>query len=116
MATMYPPRFPSGSPTSERNVYEALQGLDDDWLVFHSVGWQGARHGKQGDGEADFVIAHPRKGVMVVEVKGGNVEIRDGRWFSIDRSGSPHFSFISVSVAAPTFTTATPPTSFARRS
>ncbi len=90
MATMYPPRFPSGSPTSERNVYEALQGLDDDWLVFHSVGWQGARHGRQGDGEADFVIAHPRKGVIVVEVKGGNIEIRDGRWFSIDRSGSPH--------------------------
>jgi len=43
------------------------------------------RAGRQGDGEADFVLLHPRHGIVVVEVKGGRVEIVDGRWYTTDR-------------------------------
>jgi hypothetical protein len=42
--------------------------------------------------EADFVIAHPEHGLLVVEVKGGGIE-RDGlsgAWRSIDRRGRTH--------------------------
>ena len=80
MARMFPERVDPGTPLSERKVFEAFERLDDDWLVFHSVAWQGRRHGRQGDGEADFVIAHPAKGITIVEVKGGAISIVDGRW------------------------------------
>ena len=90
MARMYPPSCPSSAPPSEKIVFTQLEKLDDDFLVFHSVPWQGKRHGKQGDGEADFVIAHPNKGVLVLEVKGGGIEIEDGQWISQSRNGDRH--------------------------
>ncbi|WP_421935415.1 NERD domain-containing protein [Phenylobacterium sp.] len=78
------------SEDSERRVATALQGLPDDWTVLHHVSWQSKRSGRQGDGEADFVVLHPRRGLLVVEVKGGGIEIRDGRWSTIDRHGDRH--------------------------
>lgn len=32
-------------------------------------------------GEGDFVIAAPERGLLALEVKGGNIQQRDGRWF-----------------------------------
>ena len=32
------------------------------------------------EGEGDFVLAIPKRGVLVIEVKGGSIEKRDGRW------------------------------------
>jgi hypothetical protein len=32
-------------------------------------------------GEGDFVIVNPQRGLLVLEVKGGNITQRDGRWF-----------------------------------
>lgn len=41
------------------------------------------RNGRQGDGEADFVLLHPRDGIFFVEVKGGStIEIEDGQWLT----------------------------------
>ena len=89
MARMFPPNSLGGStPTSERKVFEALSELDDDWMVFHSVAWQGERGRRQGDGEADFVVAHPRRGVLVLEVKGGEISLVDGQWFTTDHHGN----------------------------
>jgi hypothetical protein len=90
MARMFPPTVPAGTPRSERIVFRALSGLDDDWVVFHSVAWQGVRHGRQGDGEADFVLAHASYGITVVEVKGGSIDVVDGQWYSTSRDGSHH--------------------------
>ncbi|WP_122879286.1 nuclease-related domain-containing protein [Burkholderia pseudomallei] len=72
---------------SEKRVAAALQRLSDDWTVLHHVSWQSKRGGRQGDGEADFVLVHPRKGILVLEVKGGGIEIETGRWFTTDRNG-----------------------------
>lgn len=33
-------------------------------------------------GEGDFVLAHPDRGLLVLEVKGGRIEQRDGRWYT----------------------------------
>lgn len=90
MAQMYPPRIAEGTPRSERDVFERLAQLDDDYVVFHSVPWQGKRHGKQGDGEADFVVAHPNRGVLVLEVKGGTIHVENGQWISESRNGERH--------------------------
>ncbi|MDF2995117.1 MAG: hypothetical protein K0R27_754 [Xanthobacteraceae bacterium] len=78
------------SEDSERRVAVALQALPDEWVVLHHVSWQSKRGGRQGDGEADFVVLHPKRGLLVLEVKGGGIEIHDGRWSTIDRRGNRH--------------------------
>lgn len=75
---------------SERRVADALKRLPDGWIVLHHVSWQSKRGGRQGDGEADFILFHPRKGLLVIEVKGGGIEVDRGRWSTIDRFGRRH--------------------------
>lgn len=84
MARMIPPTIVSGTPTSERRVFEALSRLDDEWTVLHSVKWQSKRNGRQGDGEADFLLIHQTRGILILEVKGGDVDLRNGSWFSVN--------------------------------
>lgn len=67
--------------------------LGSDFTVLHSVAWL-SRPGNSGpyDGETDFLIAHPRLGLLVIEVKGGRVSLdyRRNRWSSVDRRGVEH--------------------------
>lgn len=63
----------------ERQVYEALRTLDDRHTVFYSLEWVGS--GTSTLGEADFVVAHPDKGILVIEVKSGGIAYRDGSWY-----------------------------------
>ena len=75
---------------SERIVADALRRLPEPWTAIHHVAWQSVRHGRQGDGEADFLVLHPDKGVLVIEVKGGGIEVENGKWYSKDRNGVLH--------------------------
>src|SRR5688572_25194660 len=86
MAILFPPQPHEGSPASELKVRAVLASLDDDWRVFHSVAWQSVRAGREGDGEADFVLLHPRRGLVVLEVKGGEIRIENGMWNSVNRA------------------------------
>ena len=88
MATMYPDRLPDDAAPSEKPVYQTLEQLPNPWRVFHSVAWQSLRKGRQGDGEADFVLIHPRHGLIVIEAKGGSIHIRDGKWFTSNKKGT----------------------------
>lgn len=75
---------------SEKIVANSLKRLSDEWVVLHHVSWQSERRGKQGDGEADFVVIHPQLGMLVIEVKGGGIDVQKGRWFTTNRHGSRH--------------------------
>lgn len=86
MARFYPGAPPAHSPSSECKVREYLAPVDD-LVVLHSVAWQSRRAGRQSDGEADFVLLVPNHGVLVLEVKGGDIEVFDGRWYS---TGADH--------------------------
>src|SRR3712207_2803593 len=90
MALRFPSSLHDAVPPSEVRTYEALSALDDTWRLFHSVVWQGLRHGRQADGEADFVLMNPRYGIIVLEVKGGRVEVEGGTWYSVDRDNAKH--------------------------
>lgn len=90
MARLIPPSLPGSTPQSEKAVWMALRDLPDPWRVFHGVEWQAERDGRPGDGEADFVLLHPKVGFIVLEVKGGGVGVVDGLWHSIDRNGDRH--------------------------
>lgn len=63
----------------EMKVYEALRSLNDQYVVFYSLSWVGVNE-KRTIGEADFVILHPDKGVLVIEVKSGEIEYKRGEW------------------------------------
>ncbi len=89
MTTFYPREASPSSPRSEIKVRDCLSTADD-LVVFHSVAWQSRRGGKQGDGEADFVVLSPELGILVLEVKGGGVEVIDGVWFSTGGDGIRH--------------------------
>ena len=80
MATMFPTPLPAAVTAdagreAERRVYDALARLlDPEHAVFYSVAWLTRATGPAArDGEADFVIAHSDLGVLVLEVKGGQV-------------------------------------------
>lgn len=98
MAKTFPQRLPEHilqdpRRNAERKVYEALNRLPDSYTVFYSVAWQTRSLGSGArDGEADFILAHPDSGVMILEVKGGSIRYDPilSQWFSRDRSGVEH--------------------------
>lgn len=91
MATVHPPNPPDPCSAGELRVRRALgEDLPEEWHVFHQVAWQSLRDGREGDGEADFVLLHPEVGLLVLEVKGGGIDVVDGRWLSTDRHDEVH--------------------------
>ena len=99
MPTLYPTPLPDAVRRDPRRgaevrVYDALaKQLGDGWEVYHSVAWQGAgKDGHATDGEADFVLAHPAHGLIVLEVKGGEIihDAPTGKWASRDAQGNIH--------------------------
>ncbi len=76
---LYPSSEPRPTPShAEHAVFSALQRCTLPGVAFHSLrlrtdaGWEG---------EGDFVIADPALGLLVLEVKGGALELRGGQWF-----------------------------------
>ena len=100
MVKVYPEALPNrvrNEPkrSAEICLYDELrQQLPDNWIVFYSVAWLGRtwENGNPQDGEADFIVAHPKHGVLLIEVKGGRISYSGARrqWISTDREGNDH--------------------------
>ena len=95
MARMYPDYVDidsHGFPSGEVKLYKALKEIDDSYHIFHTVTWITKSANGAKDGEADFLICHPEKGILVVEVKGGRISAnyRQGLWLSTDKHGREH--------------------------
>jgi hypothetical protein len=81
---LYPRRVPRPTKShAEQSLYRALATqLPGGWTAWHSLrlrterGWEG---------EGDFVFAIPDRGILVLEVKGGAIEERDGHWYQNGR-------------------------------
>lgn len=79
MGLLIPEEFPMELLTNdaERQVVTALvDRLYDSWLVIPDVGMRDADQDRQ----SDIVLVHPDWGVLLVEVKGHRLQIRDGQW------------------------------------
>lgn len=95
MAKMYPEysieeqRF---KHHSEKTVFEILRDkLPADFIVIHSVNWITNAINNRTDGEADFLIIHPRIGLLILEVKAGRISFDTSRgWTSKDSKGKVH--------------------------
>lgn len=95
MAQCYPKFVPESirqdpSRDAEVKVYTALATLPDPFHVFYSVKWLVRHRDHAQDGEADFVVAHPELGVLVIEVKGGSIafDAKTNAWTSTSRAGT----------------------------
>ncbi len=94
MARMLPDVDPARlEHTSEEPVYVALRDqLGPDYVVLHSYPWlRPWRDEALAEGEADFVVIHPERGVLVLEVKGGDVRHDGVRWFRDSATGPREF-------------------------
>ena len=65
---------------AELALLAAFEKLPGVFTVLHAVKWFARTLGTVG--EIDFLIAHPDYGVLIMEVKGGDIHIENGRWFS----------------------------------
>ncbi|HEX7600426.1 MAG TPA: AAA family ATPase, partial [Polyangiaceae bacterium] len=80
--------FPPGGPAptssrAEQAFHRALtSGLPPGWFAWHSLR---VRTAENYEGEGDFVLAIPDRGILIVEVKGGSIEKRNGRWLQNGR-------------------------------
>ena len=91
MARLIPKIAPEDiSNVGERDVAIALVGqLPDECIVYHSYPWLRADRNDRSkkvtlrEGEADFVIIHPKAGILILEVKGGEIHYdHEGRgWY-----------------------------------
>ena len=95
MATCFPEAHLARSKSrAELVLYRALADqLGPQYTIFHSIAWISRPHGKgPRDGEADIIIVHPSNGILVVEVKGGQIrrDASKGSWTSTDAGGSSH--------------------------
>ena len=74
---------------AESTVYNSLiDKLPEGWYAWHSLSVHKEDTG--GFGENDFVIAVPnRPAILLMEVKGGYIEQRDGIWYQNNKPISP---------------------------
>ena len=84
MALMHPRELDESHVKSraEIAVFRAIeQGLSDEWRVYHDVSFIRRDHatGATPD-EIDFVLVHPDRAVICLEVKGGGIECQHGEF------------------------------------
>ena len=86
MVTFIPPYMGEEiKSNAEKKMYEVLQELElKNAYVLHSLGLP--KHQSKIYGEIDFVVVCER-GIACLEIKGGRVECREGKWIFIDRYG-----------------------------
>lgn len=97
MAHCYPHTLPQSVQNDPRRAaeiktYHALATLPDSFHILYSVKWLVRNQNQAQDGEADFVIAHPDHGLLVIEVKGGKIafDATTDTWTSTDCAGNIH--------------------------
>lgn len=66
----------------ELNVLDSLRlGLPDGYEIFHEVTWHTVHNGNDRHGEVDIVVLNPSGNVLLMEVKAGQVLLREGGLF-----------------------------------
>ena len=90
MAQMIPKIFVNNNKryNAERDVYKMFEKATsdgaDEWVVRHSLDISYAfgevAYGNKTKSEIDFLVLAPNLGIIALEVKGGEILIRDGIW------------------------------------
>lgn len=75
--------FPSGLQRELDVLHRLESGLPSDYAIYHQVEWQSVVDGRERHGEIDFVVLSPNGNMMLVEVKAGDAQIKDGELFMV---------------------------------
>lgn len=78
---------PDIKSNAEKHIFEWFQTAPEteDWIILHSLGI--SNHQRVIHGETDFLALVPGKGMFALEVKGGRVERKLGKWRFINKYG-----------------------------
>ena len=83
MATMIPQTLPFDAWESEKRIFNLLRDdpAANDWRIIwsHRPRQFDLESGRRR--EIDFLIIIPNRGILCLEVKGGQYDIRDGQWY-----------------------------------
>lgn len=95
MAIMYPKNMEYKQVNSfgEKAVFESLkESLSDEWTVIYSLRWinKANKRSRKAEGEGDFLILNKDYGILVLEIKGGDISCIDRKWTSTDKNGKVH--------------------------
>ena len=93
MARMIPARDYTDFHDSpaERRVFDCFESnLSNEYKIFHSEHWFRAPSQSRTDqnrGEIDFLVCHPDRGLLVLEIKGGGIgyDAEKDTWYSVGR-------------------------------
>lgn len=90
MAKMHPSNVLDFNNATERRFYNELKNqLPDEYDVYYSVMWYDKENGEKVNSEADFVVVHPIKGFLCIEVKGGaNIIHENDKYKILDSNGN----------------------------
>lgn len=81
MAIMIPDTPKEFDPKSQEGLmFDELNNLSNEYYVFHSFSIVTVKGSVIQESETDFVIFHPKKGIICLEAKAGQVDYRDGYW------------------------------------
>lgn len=81
MATMIPDIHKECHEWSHEDVmFDELNQLPEDYYVFHSFEIVTIKSGQVLESETDFVIFYPKKGLICLEAKAGQVKYENGFW------------------------------------
>lgn len=81
MAIMIPDKPKEIDPRSHEDImFDELQKLPDEYYVFHSFEIVSIVNDIITESETDFVIFHPKKGIICLECKAGQVLYENGYW------------------------------------
>ena len=95
MAIMYPEsmEYEQVNSFGEKAVFGSLkESLSDEWTAIYSLRWinKANKRSRKAEGEGDFLILNKDHGILVLEIKGGDISCIDRKWTSTDKNGKVH--------------------------
>lgn len=88
MARLYPQAGPTEAPSSERAVFDAFRSLPDSYSVLWDVPVGLFGKPRANLRQIDVLVIHEHLGIIVIEVKGGDIRSVDGDWFTRPRGAN----------------------------
>lgn len=81
MAIMYPDIPYECTPASQETVmFNSLKDLSEEYYIFHSFKIVSIDSDAITASETDFVVFHPKKGILFIEAKAGKVKLECNKW------------------------------------
>lgn len=81
MAKMFPYPVEKFKNETEDYMYHLFkEKIGPDYMIFYGRSWIDRLHTGNPDPECDFIITKPNSGILIIEVKGGKWERKNGNW------------------------------------